>query len=140
MTSIRIASLALAAAFASTLAVAQTTQPQTPTAPRVAPPPAATAPATTAPRPAPAPAATAPAPAPRPATAAPAAAPAGAVNINTATAEQLDGLPQIGPARAKAIVEARGKGGPFRDFNDLVARNVIPANAENAIKDKIRFR
>jgi len=32
------------------------------------------------------------------------------INLNTATATELDTLPQIGPARAKAIVEARAKG------------------------------
>ncbi len=133
MNLIRLTSVVLATALASTLAIAQTVQTPAPTAPRVAPPPAATAPAAPVARPAPAPAAAA--------TTAPAAAtPAGAININTATAAQLDGLPQIGAARAKAIVDARAKGGPFKDFNDLVARNVLPSNAEGAIKDKIRFR
>jgi DNA uptake protein ComE-like DNA-binding protein len=95
-----------------------------------------------------APAATQPAQPPaaqpvRPATApAPAAAPAAQaqlVNLNTATETELDKLPQIGPARAKDIVEARTKNGRFKDWNDFVARNVVPKNAEEAIKGKVRF-
>jgi len=48
--------------------------------------------------------------------AAPADAPAavdGLVDINQATAEALDALPGIGPAKAKAIVEYREANGPF---------------------------
>jgi competence protein ComEA len=60
------------------------------------------------------------------------------VNLNTATVEQLDALPQIGAARAKAIVEARAKA-KFKDWADFEARNVVPKNAEAAIKDKVFF-
>jgi competence protein ComEA len=60
------------------------------------------------------------------------------VNLNTATAEQLDALPQIGPARAKAIVEGRAKG-KYKDWADFVARKVVPTNAEAAIKDLVSF-
>lgn len=60
------------------------------------------------------------------------------LNLNTATAEQLDALPQIGAARAKAIVEARAKA-KFKDWADFEARNVVPKNAEAAIKDKVFF-
>jgi competence protein ComEA len=104
--------------------------------------PAPARPGTTAPATAPAPRATtpAPAPAPRAATpAAPAAATAAIVNLNTAPESDLDKLPQIGPARAKAIVEARTKGGRFKNWDDFVARNVVPKNAEEAIKAKVRF-
>jgi competence protein ComEA len=89
--------------------------------------------------PAPAPAATAPAK-----TATPPAAPAKAtpvaakVNLNTATAKELDALPQIGPARAKAIIDARTKD-KFKNWDDFVARKVVPTNAEAAIKDKVSF-
>lgn len=91
-------------------------------------------PATPAAPAAPAPAATAPAPAQRPA-----AAQTQLVNLNTATEAELDKLEQIGSARAKAIIEARNKGGRFKDWNDFVARNVVPKNAEEAIKNKVRF-
>ena len=60
------------------------------------------------------------------------------VNLNTANAQELDALPQIGPARAKAIIDARAKG-PFKNWDDFVARNVVPSNAERAIKDLVSF-
>ncbi|PPD15431.1 MAG: DNA-binding protein [Methylobacterium sp.] len=99
-----------------------------------------------------APAPTAPAPQ-RPAVAAPAATPAApatatqrpataqaqTVNVNTATAADLDKLPQIGEARAKTIIEARTKGGRFKDWGDFVARTNLPKNAEDAIKGKVSF-
>src|SRR3954454_19162955 len=61
------------------------------------------------------------------------------VNLNTASAQELDKLPQIGPARAKAIVTARTSKGPFKNWDDFVARNVVPSNAEKAIKDLVSF-
>jgi competence protein ComEA len=60
------------------------------------------------------------------------------INLNAATATELDTLPQIGPARAKAIVEARAKG-KFKSWDDFVARKVVPSNAEAAIKDLVSF-
>ena len=59
-------------------------------------------------------------------------------NLNTATVAELDKLPQIGPARSKAIVEARAKA-KFKDWNDFVARKVVPADAQAAIKDVVSF-
>lgn len=119
--------IAIAAAFTAltgAAAFAQATQPARPATP--AAPPAAAAPATAAPRPA----AT---------TAAPTAPVAKKVNLNTADAKELDTLPQIGEARAKAIIEARAKGGKFKDWADFVKRDVVPKNAEEAIKDKVSF-
>jgi DNA uptake protein ComE-like DNA-binding protein len=125
-----VAALVLASgAFAQTAPTPQNQQqrPAQPTAPAA---PAQTAPRTTAPAPA----------APAAATTAPRPAQQGQlVNLNTAPEGELDKLPQIGPARAKAIVEARTKNGRFKDWNDFVARGVIPSNAEAAIKDKVRF-
>jgi competence protein ComEA len=136
--------------------LAQTaTQPQTPTQQPVRPVTPPTAPATparpatpTVPAPA-APAAAAPAAntLARPTTPAPAATtqpakpvPAGQkVNLNTASADELDKLPQIGPARSKAIIDARAKG-KFKSWEDFVARNVVPSNAEAAIKDLVVIR
>jgi competence protein ComEA len=50
------------------------------------------------------------------------ASPAGAtaVNINTATASQLEGLPGIGKATADRIVEYRQKNGGFKKVEDLM--------------------
>jgi competence protein ComEA len=101
-------------------------------------------PAPTAPAPA-RPAVPAAPAAPAPAAAKPATAPVAAptpvgqrVNINTATAAQLDTLKGIGEARAKKIIEERAKG-RFKNFDDLVKRNVLPSNVEADIKDKITF-
>lgn len=45
---------------------------------------------------------------------------AGMVNINTATATQLEELPSVGPSTAKAIVSYRTKNGPFGKAEDLM--------------------
>lgn len=42
-----------------------------------------------------------------------------AVNLNTATVEELQSLKGVGPAKAKAIVEYRKKNGNFKSVNDL---------------------
>jgi competence protein ComEA len=44
----------------------------------------------------------------------------GMVNINTATALQLEELPSVGPSTAKAIVSYRTKNGPFGKAEDLM--------------------
>ncbi len=42
-----------------------------------------------------------------------------AVNINTATEAELDKLPGIGPAKAKAIIDDRSKNGAFKSVEDI---------------------
>lgn len=42
-----------------------------------------------------------------------------AVNVNTATKEQLDSLKGIGPTKAQAIIDYRTKNGPFKSIDDL---------------------
>jgi competence protein ComEA len=56
---------------------------------------------------------------PAPAASSPAKA-APLVNLNTATAEQLESLPGIGARTAERIVEYRQKNGPFKKVEDLM--------------------
>ena len=42
------------------------------------------------------------------------------VNLNTATAEQLETLPGVGPATAKRILEYRQKNGGFKKIEELM--------------------
>lgn len=44
----------------------------------------------------------------------------GPVNVNTATASQLEELPGVGPATAEAIIAHRDQHGPFGSVDDLI--------------------
>jgi competence protein ComEA len=46
-------------------------------------------------------------------------APAGPVDLNTATVDQLDALPGVGPSTAAAIITHRDTNGPFASVDDL---------------------
>ncbi|MEP7046425.1 MAG: ComEA family DNA-binding protein [Ilumatobacteraceae bacterium] len=57
--------------------------------------------------------------------------PAGPVNINSATAEQLDVLPGVGPSTAAAIVAHREQKGPFQTVEQLGdVRGIGPAKLD----------
>ena len=58
----------------------------------------------------------------------------GPVNLNTATARELESLPGIGPALAERIVEDREANGPYATLDDLARVRGIGA----ATVDKIR--
>jgi len=62
----------------------------------------------------------------------------GKVDINAATAEQLDALPGIGPATAAKIISDRTSNGPFRNVDDLMRVPGIGPSKFDALKDLIR--
>lgn len=45
-----------------------------------------------------------------------------AVDVNKATAAELDGVKGIGPVMSKRILDERKKGGEFKSWEDLIAR------------------
>ena len=59
---------------------------------------------------------------------------AGTVNINTASATDLQALPGIGAKTAERIVEYRQKNGPFKKVEDLM--NVRGIGEKNFLKLK----
>ncbi|HLJ64350.1 MAG TPA: helix-hairpin-helix domain-containing protein, partial [Stellaceae bacterium] len=58
------------------------------------------------------------------------------VNINTATAAELDELPGIGKARAEAIIANR----PFKKPDDLVTRKILSQSVYDGIKDRVAVK
>jgi competence protein ComEA len=61
----------------------------------------------------------------------------GRVNINTATAVELDALPGIGPTVAQAIIDYRLQNGPFQFVQDIQKVNGIGPATFDKIKDYI---
>ena len=59
------------------------------------------------------------------------------ININTATAKELDSLPGIGPAMAKRIEEYRSQKGPFTSVESIKGVKGIGDGVFKKIKDKI---
>ena len=57
------------------------------------------------------------------------AQPGGVVNINTASPEQLQMLPRVGPSLADRIVEYREANGPFQTIDEILAVKGIGENS-----------
>ena len=62
------------------------------------------------------------------------------LNINTATAEELTSLPNIGPSRAAAIVDYREREGPFDSVDDLTNGGGIGEKITDSIRDLVAVR
>ncbi len=65
---------------------------------------------------------------------------AGVVNVNTATLEQLQILPGIGEAKAKAIVQAREQRGGFKSLDELVEVKGIGPSALEKLRTRAVLR
>lgn len=102
--------LALAAALAAGPALAQAPAPTAPAAP--ARPTAPSAPVVGSPN---------------------AAAKTPLLDLNSASAEDLDKLPGIGTARAAAII----KGRPYKGKDELVQKKILSQSVYDGIKDKV---
>jgi competence protein ComEA len=62
------------------------------------------------------------------------------LNLNAATAEQLERLPGIGPSLASRIVAFRGKHGPFASVDDLVHVGGIGPATLDRVRDRVEVK
>jgi competence protein ComEA len=69
--------------------------------------------------------------------AAPAGTPAGPVHLNTATLQQLDTLPGVGPVTAQKILDYRQKHGSFSSIDELDAVPGIGPSRMEQLKDLV---
>ena len=66
--------------------------------------------------------------------------PAAPVNVNTATVEQLQTLPGVGPVMAREIVRYREKNGPFRRVEELLIIRGISKKKLARMRPYVRVR
>lgn len=59
------------------------------------------------------------------------------ININTATAEELDVLPGVGEVTAARIIAYRDENGPFRSVDDLIHVEGIADRTIDAFRDMV---
>jgi competence protein ComEA len=62
------------------------------------------------------------------------------LNLNTATATELDALPGIGPAKAAAILQYRREHGPFAAVDELAGVPGFGAGAVARLRDRVLVR
>lgn len=63
-----------------------------------------------------------------------------AVNVNTATRQELEALKGIGPVKAQAIIDYRTKNGPFKSVDDLAnVKGIGPKTLED-LRDELGIR
>jgi len=55
------------------------------------------------------------------------------LDLNTASEQELDTLPGVGPILARKIVDGR----PYHRKDELVRRKILPQSAYDAIKDRV---
>jgi len=66
-------------------------------------------------------------------------APGEKININTASAEELDRLPGIGKTKAQAIIDYRNQNGNFKTPEDIEKVKGIKAGSYEKLKDYIKI-
>src|SRR5699024_3531433 len=59
------------------------------------------------------------------------------VRLNNATAQELESLNGIGPAKAEAIIQYREENGPFKEVEDLLEISGIGEKTLESFKDDI---
>jgi competence protein ComEA len=64
-------------------------------------------------------------------------APAEKINLNSASAEQLESLPGIGPVTAKRILDYRDKVGKFKQIEEIINIQGIGDKKFERIKDRL---
>lgn len=62
------------------------------------------------------------------------------ININTASADELDLLPGIGPSKAQAIIDYRKKNGPFHSLVEIQNVSGIGPKTFEKLKDLITVK
>jgi comEA protein len=61
------------------------------------------------------------------------------IDLNVATAQELQELPGVGPQMAKAIVDFRERSGPFRRVEDLLAIKGITKQRLEKIRPYVKL-
>lgn len=60
------------------------------------------------------------------------------VDLNTATQEELQTIPGVGPSKATQIISYRESNGPFKTIEDIMKISGIKEGVFNKIKDSIK--